>query len=43
VINGSALLREWVDDTGSLAGDLDVLTTHDETVWVELRRPFLLY
>jgi uncharacterized protein YbbC (DUF1343 family) len=43
VINGSPLLREWVDDPYSLAGDLDHLTQPDEQSWEEDRRPFLLY
>lgn len=43
VINGSPLLREWVDDAGSQPGDLDALTTPDEAAWDEQRRPYLLY
>ena len=42
VINGSPLLREWVDGDGSPA-DLDTLTAPDERDWVEQRKPFLLY
>jgi hypothetical protein len=30
VINGSPLLREWVDDAGAAPGDLDALTIPDE-------------
>lgn len=43
VINGSALLREWVDDSAAVAGDLDALTAPDEEAWEQERRPFLLY
>ena len=43
VINGSPLLREWVDDEATAPGDLDTLTQPDERAWEEARRPFLLY
>ena len=43
VINGSPLLREWVDDGGAAPGDLDALTVPDERDWHEQRRRFLLY
>jgi uncharacterized protein YbbC (DUF1343 family) len=43
VINGSPLLRQWVDDPIARAGDLDVLTMPDEAAWAEERKPFLLY
>lgn len=43
VINGSPLLREWVDDAGAQPGDLDALTLPDEAAWAEARRPHLLY
>ena len=43
VINGSPLLREWVDDGGAAPGDLDALTMPDERDWHEQRRRFLLY
>ena len=43
VINGSPLLREWVDDPAAEPGDLDALTVPDEQAWEEERRPFLLY
>ena len=38
VINGSPLLREWVDDPESAPGDLDALTVPDERAWAEQRR-----
>jgi uncharacterized protein YbbC (DUF1343 family) len=43
VINGSSLLREWVDDPNAAPADLDRLTLPDERDWKEARRPFLLY
>jgi len=43
VINGSPLLREWVDDAAATPADLDALTIPDEQAWEEERRPFLLY
>jgi uncharacterized protein YbbC (DUF1343 family) len=43
VINGSPLLREWVDDEGGEPGDLDALTKPDEKTWEEERKPYLLY
>ena len=43
VINGSSLLREWVDDGEAAPGDLDTLTNPDERAWEEERKRFLLY
>ena len=43
VINGGPGLREWVDDSEGAPGDLDAITTPDETAWEEARRPFLIY
>jgi uncharacterized protein YbbC (DUF1343 family) len=43
VINGSPLLREWVDDRKAVPGDLDTLTIPDERAWEEERKPYLLY
>ena len=43
VINGSPLLREWVDDAQATPADLDSLTIPDERAWQEERNPFLLY
>jgi uncharacterized protein YbbC (DUF1343 family) len=43
VINGGTALREWVDDAGAQAGDLDARTLPDEAAWIEARQPFLLY
>jgi uncharacterized protein YbbC (DUF1343 family) len=43
VINGSPLLREWVDDAGATPGDLDALTTPDERDWEEQRSAHLIY
>ncbi len=43
LINGSPLLREWVDDPAAAPADLDALARVDESAWIEERRPFLLY
>jgi uncharacterized protein YbbC (DUF1343 family) len=43
VINGSPLLREWVDDAAAAPGDLDALTLPDEAAWEKARAPYLLY
>ncbi len=43
LINGSELLRQWVDDPQASAGDLDALAGRDEAAWREVRRDFLLY
>lgn len=43
VINGSPLLREWVDDPAATPNDLDALTKPDEESWMEERRDILIY
>lgn len=43
VINGGRSLREWVDDAGAEAGDLDAIATPDEAAWAETRKAFLIY
>jgi len=43
VINGSDLLRKWVDDSNATPADLDALTTPDETSWAAEIKPLLLY
>ncbi|MFT3727400.1 MAG: DUF1343 domain-containing protein [Terricaulis sp.] len=43
VINGSPLLREWVDDTSATPSDLDAITVPDERAWASDRRKHLLY
>jgi uncharacterized protein YbbC (DUF1343 family) len=43
VINGSDLLRAWVDDSAATPGDLDALASPDEDAWREEREPVLLY
>jgi uncharacterized protein YbbC (DUF1343 family) len=43
IINGSPLLREWVDDPSAGPGDLDSLAAADESAWEEQRRGYLLY
>lgn len=43
LINGSPLLREWVDDPGATCADLDALVTDDEAAWLAERQAFLRY
>jgi uncharacterized protein YbbC (DUF1343 family) len=43
VINGGPALREWVDDSAAVAGDLDALATRDEAAWAERTRALRLY
>jgi uncharacterized protein YbbC (DUF1343 family) len=43
LINGSPLLREWVDDPAATPADLEALTQPDETSWLAEREAFLLY
>jgi uncharacterized protein YbbC (DUF1343 family) len=43
LINGSDLLRRWVDDAAATPGDLDALARPDEQAWLEERREVLLY
>ena len=43
VINGSPLLRNWVDDPSTTPADLDQLALADEASWREERAQYLLY
>lgn len=43
VITGSALLREWVDDSAATPADLDAVVALDEAAWREEREAILLY
>ncbi len=43
LINGSPLLREWVDDAAAAPGDLDSLASADEAAWRDACAPFRLY
>ena len=43
LINGSEILRNWVDDDGAVAGDLDALAIPDEVSWREECKEVLLY
>lgn len=43
LINGSELLRHWVDDGAAVPADLDALAAPDEAAWREERVPVLLY
>ncbi len=43
VINGSELLRQWVEDPAAQPGDLETLAAADEAAWRQQRGAFLLY
>jgi uncharacterized protein YbbC (DUF1343 family) len=43
VINGSELLRRWVDDPAATPADLDKLLAADEADWLTRRQTALLY
>jgi uncharacterized protein YbbC (DUF1343 family) len=43
LINGSPLLREWVDDATATPADFDALVKPDEVAWEAERKEFLLY
>ena len=43
VINGSELLRTWVDDPHATAADLEALAAADEADWLAERQSLLLY
>jgi uncharacterized protein YbbC (DUF1343 family) len=43
LINGSPLLREWVDAPGSTPDELDSIASHDELAWREQTAEIMLY
>jgi uncharacterized protein YbbC (DUF1343 family) len=43
LINGSDLLRRWVDDAAATPGDLDALANPDERAWLEERQLSMIY
>jgi len=43
LINGSELLRQWIDDSSAVPADLDALAKPDENSWLGERESFLLY
>ncbi len=43
LINGSTLLREWVDDASAAPSDLDAIAGPDEAAWSEERKGYLAY
>lgn len=43
LINGSPLLRQWVDDPEAKPGDLDTLSLADECAWMDERAAHLIY
>ena len=43
LINGSELLRQWVDDPEAAPGDLETLAAADEAAWLAEREALTLY
>lgn len=43
MINGSSLLRDWIDDRVAMPADLDAAAGADEVAWDKEREEFLLY
>ena len=43
VINGSELLRQWVDDPEATPGDLEALAAADEAAWIAEQEAVMLY
>jgi uncharacterized protein YbbC (DUF1343 family) len=43
LINGSDLLRRWVDDAMAMPADLDALAIPDERAWLEEREHSIIY
>jgi uncharacterized protein YbbC (DUF1343 family) len=43
LINGSELLRQWVDDSEANPNDLEILAASDEAAWIAEREALLLY
>jgi uncharacterized protein YbbC (DUF1343 family) len=43
LINGSELLREWIDDASATPADLEALAADDERTWREEREDLVIY
>ncbi len=43
LINGSELLRQWVDDPEATPDDLDAITAADEAAWIAKQEAVMLY
>jgi uncharacterized protein YbbC (DUF1343 family) len=43
LINGSELLRQWVDDSEAAPADLDAMAMTEEAAWLDERNSYLLY
>jgi uncharacterized protein YbbC (DUF1343 family) len=43
LINGSELLRHWVDDDEATPADLDAMASADEQAWLEERQQSMIY
>ena len=42
-INGSSIMREWVENDAATMGDMESLALLDEQSWLNERRPYLIY
>jgi uncharacterized protein YbbC (DUF1343 family) len=43
LINGSSIMREWVESDAATMGDMESLALLDEQSWLNERRPYLIY
>ena len=43
LINGSELLRQWVDDPAATPDDLEAITGADEAAWIAEQEAVMLY
>ena len=43
LINGSSIMREWVENDAATMGDMESLALLDEQSWLNERRPYLIY
>jgi hypothetical protein len=43
LINGSELLRQWVDDSEATPDDLDAIASADEAAWIAEQEAVMLY
>jgi hypothetical protein len=43
LINGSSIMREWVENDAATMGDMESLALLDEQSWLNERLPYLIY
>jgi hypothetical protein len=43
LINGGSRLREWIEDAGATAADLDAMAAPAEAAWLQARDQVTLY